>query len=53
MGKECRTWEKVPIEKVNDYFHKKGPAGPPRREGKFSYRRKIYNLSEPALSSEF
>ena len=24
MGKECRTWEKVPIEKVNDYFHKKG-----------------------------
>ena len=26
MGKECRTWEKVPIEKVNDYFHKKGPS---------------------------
>ena len=26
MGKECRTWEEVPIEKVNDYFHKKGPS---------------------------
>ena len=37
MGKECRTWEKVPIEKVNDYFHKKGL----RREGKFSYRKTI------------
>ena len=34
MGKECRTWEKVPIEKVNDYFHKKKVS---------ALRRKNYN----------